>query len=219
MSVGDGAAAFPPEPWALAGQLYASVFLVPPAELPADVLAELPRGHRAFRIGRRTVIGLAWVDYQPGGVLTYREVLAAVLVRRGLRVAPTIVRIWVDSEASLAGGRALWAIPKDLARLEVQGGRFAADTDAGPIGFGAARVRAALPGRWPVRFRVAQHRGATPVISPVRATGRVAFTSAAVHLHGDGPLGFVAGLRPVVSFALRDFRMLFGRTGGQESRG
>ena len=54
-------------------------------------------------------------------MLSYRELMTTVLVRRGLRVLPTITHIWVDSETSRDGGRALWGIPKGLASFVFDG--------------------------------------------------------------------------------------------------
>ena len=61
------------------------------------------------------VYGAAFVSYEEGSPLTYHELLVARPVSTdayGRRV--TITDIWVDSPASVAGGRELWAIPKGL---------------------------------------------------------------------------------------------------------
>ncbi|HCB06324.1 MAG TPA: hypothetical protein DEQ43_19155 [Nocardioides bacterium] len=60
--------------------------------------------------------GAAFVSYDEGSPLTYHELLVArpvSTVEHGRRV--TITDIWVDSPASVAGGRELWAIPKGCA--------------------------------------------------------------------------------------------------------
>ena len=61
------------------------------------------------------VYGAAFVSYEEGSPLTYSELLVARPVstdKDGRRVS--ITDIWVDSPASVAGGRELWAIPKGL---------------------------------------------------------------------------------------------------------
>ena len=80
----------------------------------------IPRDPRLslVKLGSRCLIGAAWVDYGPKAtdcVLAYRELLVAVLARKGILPRVHILRIWVDSPESLSGGRKLWAIPKDLA--------------------------------------------------------------------------------------------------------
>ncbi|WP_041832505.1 acetoacetate decarboxylase family protein [Actinoplanes sp. N902-109] len=188
---------YPPAPWYLRGQLYLSVFLVPVRDLPA-----LPPGLRAPAVGGRVPVGAAWVDYQPGGTLHYRELLAAVLVRRGLGVHASITHIWVDSPASRAGGRALWAIPKELSTLHIAPPRAVADGIAGAtIGVGRK-----LPGRLPAPLSIAQ----AGVTTPVRGTAALRAARITWRIPPDGPLGWLAGRRPVASVTLADFRLRFG---------
>jgi hypothetical protein len=203
----DGVTGYPPEPWQLRGDLHASVLLVPADRVPLD----LPPRCRAVRVAGRAVVGLVWVDYRPGGVLSYRELMATALVRRGAHIMPHIVAIWVDSAESRAGGRALWGIPKELAEFTVADGRFAAVDEKGGIARAEVRRRAAVPGRWPLRFSVVQRLAGAAKISPVRSRGRLALAHAAVDVDPDGPLGFLAGVRPLLSASLTGFEMCFGR--------
>lgn len=198
---------YPPEPWDLRGQLHASAFLVPLAAVPAEV----PPGCTPVRIGRFGVVGTAWVSYEQGGALSYRELMATLLVRCGRRVLPTIVAIWVDSEASRDGGRELWGIPKDLATFEFRDERFVAREENGPIATGTVRSRLPLPGALPVRFSVVQGLNGAAKISPVRSRASLALSSATFTADPAGRLAFLAGRRPFASFSMRDFRMSFGR--------
>ena len=197
---------YPQEPWELHGQLHTSVFLVPLAEVPLDV----PPGCRPVRIGRYGVVATAWVSYEPGGVLSYHELMATVLVRRGLRLMPTVTRIWVDSTASRDGGRELWGIPKELAGFEFAGKSYAAAGDAGPIASGTVRPLVWLPGRWPLAFRVAQVLAGAAKVPPVRARARLGLARATFVADRTGPLAFLAGRRPLLSSSVGDFRMWFG---------
>jgi len=133
-----------------------------------------------------------------------------VLVRRGLRVLPTITHIWVDSEASRDGGRALWGIPKELASFDFAGDHFAARDESGPLARGAVHARRALPLRWPVRFKVVQTLHGRAKVSPVRSTASVAVAQGRFEADPSGPLAFLSGRTPLASFALGDFRMNFG---------
>jgi hypothetical protein len=199
--------AYPASPWHLRGQLYASAFLVP----VRDLHVELPPGCSLVRFAGRAVVGVVWVDYQPGGVLTYRELMTTVLVRRGLRLLPTITHIWVDSEASRDGGRALWGIPKELAEFTFAHGRFAARDGHGRVAVGSVRTGRRLPLRLPVRFRIVQTKDGRPLVTPVRATASVSVGKGS--FDARRPLAFLTGRRPVGSFVLSDFDMRFGRHG------
>jgi hypothetical protein len=209
---------YPPEPWDLRGRMYLSVFSVPRAalpELPATVAAAVrPPGARAL-------VGAAWVDYRPGGVLSYRELLAAVLVREGGRARFSITDIWVDSVASRDGGRALWGIPKDLARLTLRpgtaGGTLAAasvgaepGSEPAPIGVAAFRAGRRLPGRWPIRMTVLQAYGDGVRRTHVRGHTGLRLGRATWRVDARGPLGYLAGRRPLVTLTLTDFSMRFG---------
>lgn len=198
---------YPPEPWHLRGQMYVSVWPVPRAELPPlpdTVAAEA----RPLTVAGRGLVGTAWVDYGPGGVLQYRELLSAVLVRRGGRPLVSIVDIWVDSPMSRDGGRELWGIPKELAELDVT------PPAARAAGIAEADLAAGLrlPGRWPTRFSVIQALGGATRISPVRARAAVRLAKATWRVAPDGPLAYLAGRRPLLTLALRDFDMVFGRS-------
>ena len=144
-------ATYPPEPWHLRGQLHGSLFAVPLADVPVD----LPPGCRPVHVGGKGVVGAVWVSYEPGGVLSYRELMTTLLVRRGLRLMPTITHIWVDSVASRDGGRALWGIPKGtgLVRLRrrapfgARRRRSAGDRRGPSDGAAAGTLAGAIPDR------------------------------------------------------------------------
>jgi Acetoacetate decarboxylase (ADC) len=196
--------AYPPEPWRLRGDLHTSVFLVP----LADVRADLPPGWRPLRLGRFGVVGAAWVSYRPGGVLVYDELMSTLLVRRGWRVLPTITHIWVDSAASRDGGRKLWGIPKQLAKF----GAFLATTDEGPIAAGSVSPLATLPWRLPGGFAVVQRLAGSAKVTPVRFRARIGLSRATLAADPGGPLAFLAGRRALLSLSVIDFRMTFGRS-------
>jgi hypothetical protein len=198
--------------------LYLSLWLVPRSRL-SELPAEFADRVRPVVIGGRAVVGTAWVRYESGGVLDYRELLSAVLVRVGARPGVSIVDIWVDSAASRAGGRELWGIPKELAAFEFydapqQPSAFtAAATTAGGVPVAEARISAGarLPGRWPFRFSVTQALDGRVVSTPVRGRAGLRFGAARWRPNPDGPLSYLAGRRPRLTLWLTDFRLVFGR--------
>ena len=209
--------AYPPEPWTLVGRMDMSTFLVPTDTLPT---ATWPDGWRPLAPGGRTPVGVAWVDYAPGGVMSYRELLVAVAGRIGTRVRPHIVAIWVDSPASRDGGRELWGIPKGLAS-------FGGDADAPTMTLeGADRPAATarlrhgprLPGRPHVGFTLAQDLHGRAWESPVTSRATLGTLRADWRFDVEGPLPFLAGRRPIVSATLHDFAMLFGMTPSDRAR-
>lgn len=206
------ATGYPPQPWDLAGHAYVGVFLVPAREAPP-----VPAGVRPVRLLGRVVVGAAWVVYEEPSPLTYRELMATVLVHRGLRPHVAITHIWVDSPASRAGGRALWAIPKDLADFGVRRDAACTMSLAGaPVATLAVRRLVGLPLTARLRFGVVQDgavRGDTGlVVSPVRVRSPLALARARWEHQPTGPLGFLAGRRPLLTVVARRFAMRLGRT-------
>lgn len=197
---------FPQAPWTMTGQLWLSLFRV-----SEDVDELRPAG----------VYGTAFVSYEPGSELTYSELLVARPVRsgeHGRRVS--IVDIWVDSPASMAGGRALWAIPKGLCDFDLE------TSHRGPL---SSTEWSASAGRRPIaRASFADVSRAAPRLpfrggtwqpgldgGPERtATLRGSAKSLPCRAHWEfdpaGPLGWLAGRRRLASFRMSGFRMTFG---------
>ncbi|MEU8240032.1 acetoacetate decarboxylase family protein [Actinoplanes missouriensis] len=232
---------YPPEPWHLRGQMYLSLFLVPRGKLP-QLPPVLRDTVRPITVGGRVAVGAAWVSYEPGGVLHYRELLSALLVHERGRPRVSITDIWVDSVASREGGRRLWGIPKEMAELQLDAdteplvdasasvapasipsasGTSPSGTSAGgtftsgtggPIGSALVRLKGRLPGRFPLGFTVAQALGDAVRRTPVRGRGGLRTADAAWRADPDGPLAYLAGRRPVLSLAITDFWLVFGST-------
>jgi hypothetical protein len=208
-----GRIVYPPEPWSLRGRLRVAVWLLPVRSVPA-IPPELLTSVRVVRIGGWAVMGAAWVEYAPGGVLHYNELLAAVLTRAGLRPRVTITHIWVDNVASRDGGRALWGIPKDLARFDFTADGAQAETDDGVLAEATLSRGSALPGRWPIGFRVVQSLGGQAKTSPVRAKARVRLGRSRWTIPPGSPLAFLSQRRPLLTATAEDFDMSFGATIG-----
>ena len=211
---------YPAEPWDLRGQMFLSVFAVPRAALAA-LPQPLAQTVRPVSLGGRVLVGAAWVRYEPGGVLDYQELLAAVLVSEGARPRVSITEIWVDSVASRDGGRELWGIPKDLAELTLRAGasgRTVAAAHTGPepgstpapIASASLRPGWRLPGRWPAPLSVAQARDGAVKRTRVRGRTGLRLGGSTWRIDKLGPLGYLAGRRPLLTVELTDFRLRFG---------
>ncbi|WP_244929368.1 acetoacetate decarboxylase family protein [Nocardioides sp. W7] len=196
---------YPPAPWDMVGQLWLSLFRI------KDAVDDLrPAG----------IYGAAFVSYEEGSPLTYSELLIARPVQEDGVKAVSITDIWVDSPASVAGGRGLWAIPKELCDFSLESSyrgplsrtEWSASAERRPI----AHARFSDVSRIAIRT---PFKGATwqPPIDdhagPV--TARLTGSAKALPCRGrwefapDGPLGWLAGRRPLVSFRMSGFRMSF----------
>jgi acetoacetate decarboxylase len=164
--------------------------------------------------------GAAFVDYGEGGMLSYHELLVARLLLDGRVPRVRITDIWVDSPESMAGGRSLWAIPKELAELPMQDRSLGLGTRTTFSGVARGRHLAtgafvSTPGaalvRAPYSLTVSQERedGST-VVTPLGGSARPVPCHGSWKLDAAGPLAFLHGRRPVASFRLHDVRLRFG---------
>ncbi|HEX7739520.1 MAG TPA: acetoacetate decarboxylase family protein [Marmoricola sp.] len=199
---------YPAAPWDMHGQLWLSLFRV------AHAVDELrPAG----------VYGVALVRYEDPSPLTYGELLVAHTVKKPVK-GVTITDIWVDSPASVAGGRELWAIPKGLCEFDHRdhGGRVAhtecsVTIDGAPVCSARFSDVSRLAPRVPFKGRTWQpelteglgaHDGektATLTGSSRTLPARGSWTFAA-----DGPLAWLNGARQLGSARMADFEMSFG---------
>lgn len=202
-------AIYPAAPWQMQGQLWLSLFRLP----------------RAAGEGRPAgVYGLAFVSYQEGSVLTYSELLAARPVKEPVK-GVSITDIWVDSPASEAGGRELWAIPKGLGTFTQQHSRtgpmesvlWSASIEGRPVARArftdATRLGARLPFRgatWQPGLTEGVGAGGGDRSATLRGSAKSLPCRGSWDLAPDGPLGWLAPSRGLASFRMADFRMSFG---------
>ncbi|MFJ7334212.1 acetoacetate decarboxylase family protein [Streptomyces sp. NPDC101110] len=189
-----------------------SLWRVPVGDLPSW---RLPPGARPWIVRRRATVVTFWVDYRPGGVLAYREFLIALAVRQGHRLNACAVSAWVDDERSLAGGRALWGIPKELGTVTVRADSRGARGELAAPGIAAVRLAyrdvLRLPFRLPARAHLVQQLSdGSPCRVPMRITGRPALGRGRVTTAPGASLSVLGRHRPFLSLALRDFRGVVG---------
>lgn len=207
---------YPPEPWQLGGTMFVSVWRLPPAQLPASLDAALPDGAEPLLVRGRALVGVAFVRYEPGSVLSYDELLSAVLVHHHGRARITIPDIWVDSPASVAGGRELWGIPKALAsfsrhRFGTDGTELdASDTDGRTLAALRVVPGRRLPGWRRLPLPTAQRLDGVESVSRVQSLARVRLTRAAWRFPDGSPLRYLHGRAPLVSAALEEMSIAFG---------
>lgn len=191
---------YPPAPWNMHGQLWLSLFRVRKGDHPDRAPG---------------VYGVALVKYEQPSPLTYGELLVAHLVDK----AVNITDIWVDSPASVAGGRALWAIPKDLCdftfRSEQRGpatrATWSATLDGRPIASARFTDVARFAPRLSFKGKTWQQRDTgEEVTAHLTGSSRALPCRGAWSFDPQGPLGWLHGKRTVASFRQADFEMSFG---------
>ena len=204
----DDTVAYPDAPWHMLGSLWVTVF-----RLRHDVDALRPRG----------VYGAAFVSYGEGSPLTYSELLVARALPKstGRAGQVSITDIWVDSPASVAGGRELWAIPKGLCDFELDTSHrgplartdWSASLERRPIASATfTDVSRAAP-RLPFKGRTWQPElpeGGGEKGAVLQGSAKTLPARARWDFDVDGPLAFLRDARAVASFRMASFRMSFG---------
>ena len=199
--------AYPAAPWQMVGSLWLSLF-----KLKEDVDELRPAG----------VYGAAFVSYEEGSPLTYSELLVARPIKsdeHGRRV--TITDIWVDSPASVAGGRELWAIPKGLCDFTLESSyrgpvtktEWSASIDRQAVA--SARftdISRAVP-RLPFKGGTWQPElpeGGGAKTATLQGSSKAAPCRGSWEFDANGPLAWLRGAKQLASFRQAAFRMSFG---------
>jgi hypothetical protein len=160
----------------------------------------------------KTLGGLLFVSYEAGSSLVYHELnIVAALVRAGKRLAFSLPRLYVDSAASLAGGRVLWGVPKELAAFDVaENGREQVVTVSG-VGDVICRLSfARLRGRVPAALPLPAFgsRGDRLLSFTGRLRARLAPVHANVELRAGGEFVALGLDRPLFAFAFDDLALI-----------
>lgn len=111
---------YPPAPWRLKGCAVHALRLVdrtlarPFVPLDLDIVSLLPG---------KTLGGLFLSFYEQGSIQSCNELIVVpALTRHGRTLGFWISHIYVDHPDSLAGGRAIWGLPKEMAQFTWQMG-------------------------------------------------------------------------------------------------
>ncbi len=130
---------------------------------------------RVSLLGRTPVIVL-FVDYRDNDLGDYDEVGLAIVARHRGRTGAHVLQLPVTQEFTMEAGRALWGLPKWLARadLTIAGGRVSCRLDDGERRVLDARLRTtpALPLTVPMSLTTLAPRDDVVLASPVRMRAR-----------------------------------------------
>ena len=199
---------YPAAPWQMVGSMWLSVF-----RLGSPVDDRHPAG----------VYGAAFVTYEEGSPLTYHElVVTRVMKDEGHGRAVTTPDIWVDSPESKAGGRELWAIPKELCDFTLETSHtgplttteWTATTGRTPIATAGFRDVSRVAPRLPFKGTIWQpgidDTDGEDRTTPMRGSARSFPARSHWDINPDGPLGWLNHARKLATFRQVAFRMTFG---------
>lgn len=112
---------YPSPPWYLQGHGFLSIQLLDIDNVSSfvpvalDIVPILPG---------KTLGGLYVATYQTGSTLLYNElIVVSAIVRHKTQIGAWISHIYVDHPGSVAGGRDIWGLPKEMAQFHWEGDR------------------------------------------------------------------------------------------------
>jgi hypothetical protein len=169
------------------------------------------------------VYGAAFVTYEDGSPLTYHELVVSRLLKgEGRGRAVTSPDIWVDSPESKAGGRELWAIPKELCDFTLDTSQtvpltttqWTATLGRTPIATARFRDVSRVAPRVPFKGTIWQpgieDTDGEDRTTPLHGSARAFPARSHWDVNPDGPLGWLAPARKLATFRQAAFRMSFG---------
>ncbi|MGG6294351.1 acetoacetate decarboxylase family protein [Leptolyngbya sp. AN02str] len=111
---------YPQAPWLLQGHAFQTIQLFDGDRVRAGIPSEL---EIVSPIPGKTLGGIYFASYTQGSVLQYNElIVVSAFVRKGANIGAWISHIYVDHPDSVAGGRDIWGLPKELAQFDWQVG-------------------------------------------------------------------------------------------------
>ncbi|PSB19026.1 acetoacetate decarboxylase [Phormidesmis priestleyi ULC007] len=111
---------YPQAPWTLKGFAFQTLHLIDIAKASPFIPPELAIVSAA---PDKTLGGVYFSQYGTGSSLEYNElIVVAGVVRREQTIGAWVSHIYVDNPDSVAGGREIWGMPKELATFDWQAG-------------------------------------------------------------------------------------------------
>ena len=106
---------YPQAPWTLQGYAYQTLQLLECDRVRPLIPSEL---NLVSVFPGQTIGGVYLSNYGAGSVLEYSElIVVAALVSYGGKIGGWVSHIYVDNPDSVAGGREIWGLPKEMAEF------------------------------------------------------------------------------------------------------
>jgi hypothetical protein len=201
---------FQPAPWTLHGEAIVGLKLV-----PRDIAQRLvPPDARVVRVWpKRTLAILFLAQYRDSPVGEYRELIVApALVRHNGRIGFWISHIHVDNYISLAAGRAIWALPKQMASMEWSAGRISINCSRLKLQALVTPTRASI--RLPFFGAAMSKYGLAERWFTVRGAARIGLARASIELGDDAGLAALGMGGTMTAFVCNQMQVTIGRPKG-----
>jgi acetoacetate decarboxylase len=201
---------YPSAPWTLKGRAVQTLHGIDTRRVrslvPSDLaIVEVFPG--------KTLGGVYCAQYGAGSTLLYNElIVVAAFVRHGMQLGAWISHIYVDHPDSVAGGREIWGLPKELAeftwerddgdRVRVrQGDRLLCSLD-----FSLKTFRLPLPFTFPSFSTL----GSNLLLFPGEFTSAIGLVKSRLVIPPESPFSRLNLSNPWLTFSCEDLRLIAG---------
>ncbi len=112
---------YPPSPWQLHGHALQTLHLIDRTHLQS----QLAPGLQLIEPWPGKAIATVYLSrYESGSALEYSELIIGTFVHHQQQIGGWVTHIYVDHPDSVAGGREIWGLPKELAEFSWETGDF-----------------------------------------------------------------------------------------------
>ena len=201
--------AYPPAPWKATGFVVQSLKLIDIERARRFVPSEL----KIVPVLPGKTLGAVYVaEYTAGSALEYSElIIAPALTRRGSKFRFWISHIYVDNADSMAGGREIWGLPKEMADFKWSADRR--EIDIQQDGQRLCRLRSGEP-RWllpiPVLLPTFSILGSNLLGFTASIWGQMALAGNELDVPGESPFAGLGLSRKGMSLYMRNIRFTAG---------
>lgn len=195
---------YPQAPWHLQGSALFALHFIDTARAAAYLPPELSM---IQALPGQTLGGVYFARYEPGSALEYSElIVVSALVHHRSQIGGWVSHIYVDNPNSVAGGREIWGLPKELATFSWQPDRITVQQGDTPLcslqcssGFHLWRQSAAAPsfsclGTQLLRFWA-------------EVEAEPSLLNAKIDVPAQSPLADLLTQQPVLTIGARDMRL------------
>ncbi|MCT7984301.1 acetoacetate decarboxylase family protein [Laspinema sp. A4] len=201
---------YPPAPWTLKGRAVQTLHPLDTHRVrslvPSDLaIVEVFPG--------KTLGGVYCAQYGAGSTFLYNElIVVSALVRCGMQFGAWISHIYVDHTDSVAGGREIWGLPKELADFtweKDEGDRVMVRQDDRllcSLNYSLKTFRLPIPFTFPSFSTL----GSNLLLFPGEFTSAIGLVKSRLVIPPESPFALLNLTQPYLTFSCEDLRLVAG---------
>lgn len=201
---------YPPAPWTLQGYAIQTLQLVDIQRVRPLIPPEL----EIVSVWPGKTLGGVYVSsYRSGSVLQYNELIVnSAIVRYAGRIGGWVSHIYVDNADSVAGGREIWGLPKEMAEFTWENGASASVTvrQGNRQLCSLAYSKPSLAWHLPLSGTVFSTLGSNILLFKGEFSSRAGLVSGKLAVPAESPFASLDCCQPLLTVYCDDLRLVAG---------